>query len=1206
MLKLLHRFLFFFLLFSFSLTAQNIVTFSQIAVSDSNMPRLKSALSKDGSKRNIALFIGDFKGELSNEELINSLKEISQFTHKVFLVPGKKEWADWGAEGITAFEDTLKEIFDYDMILTDNACGELDKVELENNLVLIGMDSEWYLRNWQNADQINKECEVDTRLQFWKNLSEQIGSYREKTVLLLSYHPPIRYDNNAGYFTVEDHLFPLRKIAKPLYIPLPFIGSLILNGDAYITDRKKITHPIYREFADKIADVVDNNPNVIVVSGEANHLMLADFKKSLVINSYTGEDPNFLRKKLTTFGSSTSGYVMFDKLADSLKISFQSISTQLENKVLFQKTYSDRKEITDKMDRDYISLMERIEKYEPVDTSILQKGDIYEMNGFLWGHLNTDIFYRKIKTPRLYLNSFKGGVTPVRIGGGQQTKSLRLLAKDGRSYNLRSIRKFPNNILPGFFDFSIARNLLAFHFTSANPYGFLSAPVLQKAANVLYTEPEMCYLPIQKALQPYNEEIGEELYMIRIRADGDWTNNSAMGSTDEFEGTSDLLEKLKEGKAEVDEEMYLRARLIDLLINDWDRHEDQWRWAMVGDKNGKDFYQPIPRDRDQAFANFDGFLLRFLFPYNLDTRRFWPYKEKINNLEVRWTHYQAKYLDNVLLGRLGKESFVQQAEQVKESLSEEIIEQAVNKMPEAVTLEEKNELIKLLKARRKNVIQTSEYLYNAINRTLFLFGTYERDSIFINRFKNGDLEIKFFHQNKTKEETNSTNNTWLSDYSRIINAKQTKQIILMSLSEDDKFVIRGRDKGPRIHIVGGYGDDSYSDQSKGFSFQKKNIIYEDNKESNFETNGNSRLKFTNSKVIHEVNRDIFKQPYNLLGPVASYTTDDGIYLGGKVEWTNFTYRTMYKSSLKGLYAFGTGSSELKYNLVIDNDLKKRLSYFNFNFLGPQYVFNYFGQGNETIANTSIDRNFYFVRQRRIESSFGYINNLNDIGTISYGVGLYSTKVENTIDRFISEVSDINSEVFKTNYFATSNISLDFKNLDKNLRPNDGVLIHAEVIPKIQLNGNRSHIRMDAEFGLYESLDRNNIFVFSTKFGGSHIIGDYYFFDGVKLGGRNNLRGYRDERFNGRTGFYHNTNLNIQLFKKILKGVFPSSLGVTLSFDHGRVWADSDTENDPTFQKWRRCYGASIYLAPFSEVVLSGGIFTGSEDAQVSFQFGYFF
>jgi hypothetical protein len=37
-----------------------------------------------------------------------------------------------------------------------------------------------------------------------------------------------------------------------------------------------------------------------------------------------------------------------------------------------------------------------------------------------------------------------------------------------------------------------------------------------------------------------------------------------------------------------------------MLIGDWDRHDDQWRWAAF-DEGKQTVFKAIPRDRDQAF-----------------------------------------------------------------------------------------------------------------------------------------------------------------------------------------------------------------------------------------------------------------------------------------------------------------------------------------------------------------------------------------------------------------------------------------------------------------------------------------------------------------------------------------------------------------------------------------------------------------------------
>ena len=44
-----------------------------------------------------------------------------------------------------------------------------------------------------------------------------------------------------------------------------------------------------------------------------------------------------------------------------------------------------------------------------------------------------------------------------------------------------------------------------------------------------------------------------------------------------------------------------------MFIMDFDRHEDQWRWA-TNDTGEKKTYVAIPRDRDQAFFINNGFI----------------------------------------------------------------------------------------------------------------------------------------------------------------------------------------------------------------------------------------------------------------------------------------------------------------------------------------------------------------------------------------------------------------------------------------------------------------------------------------------------------------------------------------------------------------------------------------------------------------------
>src|SRR5690606_21058813 len=96
-----------------------------------------------------------------------------------------------------------------------------------------------------------------------------------------------------------------------------------------------------------------------------------------------------------------------------------------------------------------------------------------------------------------------------------------------------------------------------------------------------HTNPEVFYMPKQEGLGDYNSVHGDELYMIEERPEEHWLGHESFGAPDhDIQSTSGLFERLRrDEKYSLDEESYVRARVFDMLIGDWDRHDDQWRWA---------------------------------------------------------------------------------------------------------------------------------------------------------------------------------------------------------------------------------------------------------------------------------------------------------------------------------------------------------------------------------------------------------------------------------------------------------------------------------------------------------------------------------------------------------------------------------------------------------------------------------------------------
>src|SRR5439155_10540838 len=70
------------------------------------------------------------------------------------------------------------------------------------------------------------------------------------------------------------------------------------------------------------------------------------------------------------------------------------------------------------------------------------------LHRWLLGAHHRDLWTTPLEVPLLDLDTFAGGLTVLRRGGGAETKSLRLQGVDGHEYAFRSVDKDPQVILP--------------------------------------------------------------------------------------------------------------------------------------------------------------------------------------------------------------------------------------------------------------------------------------------------------------------------------------------------------------------------------------------------------------------------------------------------------------------------------------------------------------------------------------------------------------------------------------------------------------------------------------------------------------------------------------------------------------------------------------------------------------------------------------
>src|ERR1700761_5900645 len=204
----------------------------------------------------------------------------------------------------------------------------------------------------------------------------------------------------------------------------------------------------------------------------------------------------------------------------------------------------------------------------------------------------------EVKLPLIRTSQVYGGLSPEQYGGGMETKSVRMKDKNGKEWVVRSVEKIPDKILPENLRGTFALDWVDDEYSGQHPYSALIVPPLAEAAGVPHTPPVIGVLVADPALGTFSTQFAGRVVLLEERE-----------PTGESENTLKMMKNLVDNhNNRVDGEEFLRARMLDLLIGDWDRHEDQWRWTSV--KTDKDkIYTAVPRDRDQVMHLTEG-----LFP----------------------------------------------------------------------------------------------------------------------------------------------------------------------------------------------------------------------------------------------------------------------------------------------------------------------------------------------------------------------------------------------------------------------------------------------------------------------------------------------------------------------------------------------------------------------------------------------------------------
>jgi hypothetical protein len=1106
---------------------------------------------------------------------------------KVYFVPGNHDWAAGGPNG---YESILREQSYIDFLGNQNVkmyprdgCPGPVEVSITDDIVLVMMDSQWWLHE-NDKPGLESDCPYKTKAEVLIQLDDILAKNSKKLVLLAFHHPFRSYSSHGGYFTLKQHVFPFTDLRPNLYIPLPVIGSIYPITRSVFGVSQDLQHPLYQAMVAAVEEVVKGHPNVIYVAGHDHSLqVIQDSGYNYIVSGSGSKNTRASKGKKSLYASAKSGYVTLEitktKHVQASVYVVEGDSTKKDftkNILDFSKVPVPEANITREVD------------YQFKDSVVVSASNRYiARSGFQKKFLGEN--YRKEWNTPITMREFnirkeKGGLTIKSMGGGKQTKSLQMVDKNGTEWSLRSVEKDPEKGMPANLRRSLALWIVQDGISASHPHAPLVISELARAVGVLTADYEFFYVPDDPALGYYRKMFAKTVVMLENRDPG-------AGFTD-TKSTNKVINKMMEdNEHHVDQEKVLNARLLDMLIGDWDRHADQWKWGTSDTGVGK-LYFPIPRDRDQAFFNSDGILIRKI------AKKSMPFLQgfKMNIRDINGFNTAARDFDRFFMNNLDEETWKRITARFQQNMTDEVIDHAVTKFPAPIAVLDSKIIADKLKNRRNKLSTYALTYYKFISKTVTVAGSSKAEYFHIKNYKDG-LQLTVY---KKLDNTDSASVM----FTRIFKDNETKEIRMYGLNGNDKFEIDADVHSKiKLRIIGGKGNDTFD--LKG---NIRNRVYDLTTEKNYGINlRRTKSEFSSDPSVNTYKGSDFHYTRQRFPQIdAGFNAEDRLLLGVGYALRTFGFRKEPYSTdqrLVTLIAPHEGAYRLKYDGVFNQIIFKNDLVIHSEFVNPT-LNNFFGFGNETTYDKNKPLSFYRVRFKFFETDVLIRKRIFNVIQFSIGPSYYHywSRFEDNSKRILANplvIGSDSSSIYGLKQFLGVKAKFDIKYINNEVFPTRGMTWFTECSSMYGLNSNTKNLtKLTSDLTIYASLQDAARVGAILRFGGGHIFSrQNEYFQALDLGANNFLRGFRKNRFTGSSLAYTNAELRIKLFKS-KSYLFPGDVGVMSFYDLGRVWQQGESS-----RKWHGSYGGGFYFIPYGIAMMSFTVGISPEDKMFNFSLG---
>lgn len=770
------------------------------------------------------------------------------------------------------------------------------------------------------------------------------------------------------------------------------------------------------------------------------------------------------------------------------------------------------------------------------------------LHRLLFGSDCRSVWTTPLRVELLDLETFEGGVTPIRRGGGMQTASLRFATQDGRQFQFRSIDKDPSAIIPEELRETLVADIVQDQISSAHPVGALVVSPILDAVGVLHAEPHLVVLPDEPALGPFREEFANRLGFIEERPDENDNDLASFHGAVGVVGTPRMIEGVEEDLETFDARAFLAARLTDLFLGDWDRHADQWRWARFGE--GREYaWNPIPRDRDQAFVRMDGWLL-------ILTRQYFPQFVNFGSdyppmIGQTWN---GRDLDRRFLAELEWPVWDSVASVIHGQITDEVIDGAVDRLPPELDPEHGAVLRRRLRNRRDGLADAARGFYELLASEVDVHTTDEDEVAEVLRLPGGELEVLV--------RAVDTRYGPVEIFSRRFAPGETHEIRLFMHGGDDSVHVEGEGGGMGVRVVGGQGADRFIDRAGGAHF------YDEGTASVF-------VRASGTTVD---DRD-FDEPPPSPSPLArdwgshyrfplmvGFSPDVGLLTGATLERYDFGFRMLpYASSLRLGAAWGWKAKTVRATGELRLQRENSGLHWILAGIGSGLkIVRFHGFGKTTELSEAREDYEVETQQYALESK-GVLPISSGV-TVAVGPAVQLTRTVQPPAFLGSDPLPYGMDGDFGQAGLRAALVADGRNRARSATRGAMIAVEGEVVPALW-DVEETFAIVQGHATAYLTPGSEFRPTLALRVGAQKTFGAYPYHEAAYLGGASTVRLGTEQRFAGDDSAYGSAELRLRLGRAVI--VLPVDVGVFGLADAGRVWLDGE-ESDT----WHTAFGVA--------------------------------